>query len=168
MIVDPLIFNGSHRKFNVASKPMLICVSDLFDDLRIDDFCSIITAGTKILVGEGPSLDRLKSTYEDVHFVSPRCDSRLAHYYANADVLICPNGMQGNPWIIPQAICCGTPIAARSHYLTDDLIIKHVTGEILDDLSIAIERCLGLERETIEQLGHLLFTKQNNLISHLS
>jgi glycosyltransferase involved in cell wall biosynthesis len=167
MIVDPLIFNGSLRKFNVASKPMLICVSNVCSDLRLDDFCSLVTTGTKILVGEGPYLDHLKNTYSDVHFVPARCDERLAHYYANADVLVCPNGLQGNPRIIPQAICCGTPIATRSHFLIDDLIIKHVTGEIMDDLSAAINRCLDLERDTIEQLGHLLFSRQNNLISHL-
>lgn len=146
---------------------MLICVSEIFEDLRLDDFCSINTTGTKILVGDGPYRSQLSSKYEDVIFVKPKIGSSLAHYYANADVVVCPNGFQGSPRIVAESICCGAPVAARSNVITDDLIIKHVTGEIMEDLSEAIDRCLGLERSTIETLGHILFTKQNNLISHL-
>ncbi len=167
MIVNPEIFNSSSRSYNLASKPMLICVSDALHDLRLDDFCEIKTTGTKILVGDGPYLKDLKLKYDDVIFVKPKCGLNLAHYYANADVVVCPNGSQGTARIIAEATCCGTPVAARSHVMTDDLIIRHVTGEIQYNLQSAISMCLELDRATIEQLGHILFTKQNNLISHL-
>lgn len=167
MIVDPGIFNSSSRKKHVASKPMLVCISDALENLRIDDFCAINTPGTKIFVGDGPYLPILKARYGDVIFVKPKCGVSLAHYYANADVVICPNGLQGSPRTIAEAICCGSPVAARPNEITDDLIIKHVTGEICDNLYQAIESCLAMERTTIEQIGHILFTKENNLISHL-
>jgi glycosyltransferase involved in cell wall biosynthesis len=168
MIIDSRVFNSSSRRSTVASKPMLVCVSDVEHGLKLDDFCSIHTTGTKILVGNGPYLPELSSRYDDVIFVPDKSSESLAHYYANADVVICPNGSQGRCRIIAESICCGTPIAARSHVMTDDLIIRHVTGEISDDLQEAITLCLGMDRQMIEQLGHILFTKQNKLISHLS
>jgi glycosyltransferase involved in cell wall biosynthesis len=168
MIINSLVFNSSSRRSTVASKPMLVCVSDIERDFRLDDFCSIQTSGTKILVGNGPYLQELSSRYNDVIFVPNKASESLAHYYANADVLICPNGSQGRSSIIAESICCGTPIAARSHVMTDGMIIRHVTGEILDDLPAAIELCLNMDRYVIEQLGHILFAKQNKLISHRS
>jgi hypothetical protein len=144
-----------------------VCVSDIQEDLKLEDFCSINTSGTKILVGSGPYLTNLMARYTDVIYVNQKEGQSLAHYYANADVIVCPNGFQGHPKIVAEAACCGTPVAARSHHITDDLIIKHVTGEISPDLSQSIHQCLNFERSTIEQIGHLLFTKQNNLISHL-
>lgn len=168
MLVDPSVFNSSSRRPTVASKPMLVCVSAIEPEMRLEDFCSFRTDGTKIVVGTGSQLDELRVKYPDVHFVGEKCQERLAHYYANADVLVCPNGFQGRCSILAQSVCCGTPIAARSHVMTDDLIIKHVTGEIIDDLYLAVQRCLDLERSTVEQIGHIIFTKNNNLISQLS
>jgi glycosyltransferase involved in cell wall biosynthesis len=168
MIINSLVFNSSSRRSTVASKPILVCVSDVERDFKLDDFCSIQTSGTKILVGNGPYLRELSTKYDDVIFVPDKAFESLAHYYANADVLICPNGSQGRSSIIAEAICCGTPIAARSHVITDSMIIRHVTGEILDDLPAAIDLCLNMDRRVIEQLGHILFTKQNKLISHRS
>lgn len=121
-----------------------------------------------MVVGDGSDLGRLRSSYNDVHFVPMKQDLRLAHYYANADVIVCPNGLQGTASIVAQAACCGAPVAARSHVMTDDLIIKHVTGEISDDIEFAIRMCLAMDRGMIEQLAHILFTRSNNLISHLS
>lgn len=167
MIVNPNIFNSSCRRQTVASLPILVCVSDIKEDLKLEDFCSIKTTGTKILVGTGLYLSHLMATYTDVIYVNQKEGLSLAHYYANADVVVCPNGFQGHPRIVAEAACCGTPVATRSHHITDDLIIKHVTGEISPDLLQSINQCLSFERSTIEQIGHLLFTKQNNLISHL-
>lgn len=168
MIVNPGVFNSSTRRCTVASKPILVCVSPLEPSMRLDDFCSVKTTGTKMVVGDGPDHARLSSMYTDVHFVPMKNEQSLAHYYSNADVVVCPNGLQGSACFVAQAACCGTPVAARPHAITDDLIIKHVTGEICDDIRSAIELCLKLDREMIEQLAHILFTRNNNLISHLS
>lgn len=168
MVIDPQLFNSSSRRPTLASKPMLICVSALEPGLRLEDFCAFETLGTKIMVGAGSLLDDLRSRYPDVHFVGEKCLQSLVHYYANADVLVCPNGFQGRSVIAAQSICCGTPVAARPHPLTDNLITEHVTGEIADDLHAAVERCLCLERHMIEQIGHIIFSSQNNLISQLA
>ena len=167
MKIDRAVFNSSSRRCTVASKPILVCVSDIESNLRLEDFCTLVTTGTKIVVGTGSMIDDFSRLYTDVHFVGCKQHQRLAHYYANADVVVCPNGMQGAGDTIPESICCGTPVASRSHILTDNLIIPHITGEIGEDLSAAISRCMMLDRSTVEDMGHFLFSRSEHLINQL-
>lgn len=165
MLVDQLIFNSSSRRPTLASKPILLCISIIEPNMKLEDFCSFPTNGTKMVVGTGSFMEHLRCVYQDVHFVGNKPEASIAHYYANADVLVCPNGCQGLEGIIQRASCCGTPVAARSHAMTDGLIIDHVTGMVSDDLCKAIDGCLALDRDMIEQIGHTFFAGQNNLIS---
>ena len=99
-VVDKTVFNPTSRKFLVATKPILVCVAEVRADSNLDAFCSLCTQGTKLLVGDGPYLDSLKSRYSDVHFVGNKSGTSLAHYYANADVVVLPNFFTINNYFI--------------------------------------------------------------------
>ena len=144
-LIDKSIFNSSHRRFLIASKPILLCVSYITSDNRLDDFCSLNTSGTKLLVGNGPYLDDLKRKYNDVIFVGIKSGVSLAHYYANSDVVVCP--VQSMIQLEP--IACGTPIATYPT-IDNELVIVGKNCEIDNNLNIAIEKALKLDRNIVE------------------
>ena len=149
--VDHDTFNTSHRKPTLAGKPVLLCVSRASPEKGLDDFCSIKTSGTKILVGDGPYLETLKSKYPDVIFAGYKKGSSLAHYYANADVFVFPSRSDTFGLVMLESMACGTPVAAYPVTGPIDIITPGVDGCMDDDLSKAIHACLGLDRKMVEE-----------------
>lgn len=149
--VDRSVFNPSSRKPNVASKPILLCVSRASVEKGLDDFCSINTNGTKILVGDGPYLSELKKKYPDVIFTGYKHGESLAHYYANADVFVFPSRTDTFGVVMLEAIACGTPVAAYPVTGPLDIITHGVNGYLGESLSESIVRCKSLDRNKVEE-----------------
>jgi len=149
--VDSTSFNPSCRCSNVATKPIMLCVSRASYEKGLDDFCSLDIPGTKILVGDGPYLSELKLKYSDVIFTGYKHGHRLCHYYANADVFVFPSKSDTFGVVMLESIACGTPVAAYPVTGPIDVVISGVNGELHDDLKIAIERALRLDRTTVEE-----------------
>jgi len=149
--VDRSIFNPSSRRTNLASKPILLCVSRASAEKGLDEFCRIETPGTKILVGDGPYLDELKRKYPDVIFAGYKHGESLAHYYSNADVFVFPSKTDTFGVVMLEAIACGTPVAAYPVTGPIDVITPGINGYLSSDLSDAIEQCLTLDRHKIAE-----------------
>jgi glycosyltransferase involved in cell wall biosynthesis len=147
--VDRTLFNPSSRKNNLASKPVLLCVSRASKEKGLDEFCALKTSGTKILVGDGPYLDELKRKYPDVIFAGYKHGASLAHYYANADVFVFPSKTDTFGVVMLESISCGTPVAAYPVTGPLDVISSGINGYLADDLSVCIEKCLDLNREDV-------------------
>jgi glycosyltransferase involved in cell wall biosynthesis len=168
--INKAIFNPSSRKFNLATKPILVCVGDVTHNSNFDAFCSIPTYGTKLLVGYGPYLENLKSRYTDVIYVGQKTGASLAHYYANADVVVVPNFFTIDRKIIFESNACGTPVAGYPVSFLLDAIIQGKTGYMSWDLCMAISKCLEIDRnavfaESISQ-DNLFFDSTTSLIEH--
>lgn len=146
--VNSSIFNSTTRKTNVAKKPVLVCVSRASVEKGLDDFCSISTSGTKILVGDGPYLPELKEKYKDVIFVGYKKGESLSHYYANADVFVFPSKTDTFGVVMLEAISCGTPVAAYPVTGPIDIIEPNINGYLHEDLLVAIEKCITICRNT--------------------
>jgi len=149
--VDNTIFNPSSRKKNLATKPVLVCVSRVSKEKNLDAFCELKTTGTKILVGDGPYLEELKKKYPDVIYTGYKSGESLAHYYANADVFVFPSKSDTFGVVMLEAIACGTPVAAYPVTGPIDVITDGVNGYLNTDLTVAIEQCLKLDRHIVEQ-----------------
>lgn len=152
--IDRTIFNSSSRKPTLATKPILLCVSEVESNLGLEDFCSIETVGTKILVGDGPYLPQLKEQFQDVIFTGCKTGPSLAHYYANADVLVYTVKNNTISYSLFESIACGTPIACYPTESNLNFINQNVNGELDDNLSYAIGRCLGLNRLLVEKSSY--------------
>jgi len=50
-----------------------------------------------------------------------------------------------------EAMACGTPVAAYPADGPLDVIDSGITGFMDDDLKIAVDRCLGLNRDVVEK-----------------
>jgi glycosyltransferase involved in cell wall biosynthesis len=149
--VDTTIFNNSRRKTNQATKPILLCVSRASIEKGLDDFCSLKTVGTKILVGDGPYLAELKKKYSDVIFTGFKHGDSLAEYYANADVFVFPSKTDTFGVVMLEAIACGTPIAAYPVTGPSDIVVNGVNGYMNDNLETAIKYALTCNRDVVNE-----------------
>lgn len=147
------------RQFNLDSKigkmniprPVLLCVSRASQEKGLDDFCKLKTIGSKILIGDGPYLDELKSKYSDVRFLGYKHGTVLAHFYANADVFVFPSKTDTFGIVMLEANACGTPIAAYPVVGSIDVVIEGLNGSLDNDLSVAVQRAIKCDRPTIAE-----------------
>ena len=148
--VDHEIFNPSSRcKLMLASRPVLVCVSRVSIEKGLDDFCGLKTTGTKILVGDGPYLEKLKEKYKDVIYVGFKHGKNLAHYFANADVMVFPSRTDTFGVVMLEAMACGTPIAAYPVTGPIDVIEEGINGSMNENLPTAISNALKLDRNIV-------------------
>jgi glycosyltransferase involved in cell wall biosynthesis len=117
---------------------------------NLDDFCELdYPNAVKIMVGDGPYRKELEKKYPDVHFVGFKTGKDLAMYYAMADVFVFPSRWETFGIVMIEAMACGTPVAAYPAPGPMDVIREGKTGFMEKDLSTAVYRCLGLDRDKV-------------------
>ena len=150
--VDRTLFTPSRRRDDSQfNRPLMLCVSRASKEKGLDDFCQIRLPGTKMLVGDGPYLDELKSRYPDVIFEGYKHGEELAEYYANADVLVFPSKTDTFGVVMLEGLASGTPIAAYPVTGPIDVIEVGVNGAMHDDLAQAVIAALayGYDRAAV-------------------
>lgn len=147
--VDRDIFYPDYQPTQ-CSKPLLVCVSRVSKEKNLEAFFELdYPNATKIMVGDGPMLETYKQQYTDVHFVGAKRGSELAHYYQNADCFVFPSRWDTFGLVMIEAMACGTPVAAYPVQGPLDVIDQNETGIMDEDLAIAVEKCLYLDREQV-------------------
>lgn len=148
--VDRDIFNPSYRTETVVNHPILVCVSRVSKEKNLDAFCELdYPNAVKIMVGDGPYRKELEKKYPDVYFVGFKTGKDLAMYYAMADVFVFPSRWETFGIVMIEAMACGTPVAAYPAPGPMDVIQEGRTGFMEKDLSTAVYRCLGLDRDKV-------------------
>jgi glycosyltransferase involved in cell wall biosynthesis len=147
--VDRTLFSPDRRTIDRPAKPILLCVSRASREKGLDDFCSLTVEGTKILVGDGPYLDELKSRYPDVIFTGYKSGESLADYYANADVFVFPSTTDTFGVVMLEAISSGTPIAAYPVTGPVDVVEEGINGSLDIDLHNAVIKALACDRNRV-------------------
>jgi glycosyltransferase involved in cell wall biosynthesis len=146
--VDRDIFRPGQREPN--PKYVLVCVSRVSKEKNLEDFFKLDYPGAhKIMVGDGPMLEKYKKQYPDVEFVGFKTGYDLAHYYQMADVFVFPSQWETFGIVMIEAMACGTPVAAYPCQGPEDVVEPGVTGFMEENLSTAVHRCLGLNRDTV-------------------
>jgi glycosyltransferase involved in cell wall biosynthesis len=149
--VDRTIFNSSHRGETVAGRPILLSVGRVSVEKGLDDFCRLnIPGATKIVVGDGPYRRDLERRYPDIHFAGAKKGISLARYYAQADVFVFPSRADTFGVVNIEALACGTPVAAYPVPGPIDIVEPGLTGFLNDNLRLAVEQCLTLNRTDVE------------------
>jgi glycosyltransferase involved in cell wall biosynthesis len=147
--VDRKIFNPGQRN-REDDRTVLLCVSRVSKEKNLDDFCKLdYPKSRKIMVGDGPDRDRLEKLYPDVEFVGFKTGLELAHYYANADVFVFPSRWETFGIVMIEAMACGTPVAAYPVQGPMDVVDEGITGCMNEDLTMAIDSCLKINRGTV-------------------
>ena len=148
--VDRTIFNSESRTKLHCGRPFLLCVTRVSHEKGLDDFCKLdYPRATKIIVGDGPYRKELEAKYPDVIFTGVKRGKSLAEFYANADVFVFPSRTDTFGVVMIESMACGTPVAAYPVTGPLDVIEQSVTGYMDNDLALAINKCLELDREQV-------------------
>ena len=67
--------------------------------------------GSKVVVGDGPALEKLARRYPNVSFMGAKHGVELASCYAAADVFVFPSRTDTFGLVNIEALACGVPVA---------------------------------------------------------
>jgi glycosyltransferase involved in cell wall biosynthesis len=136
-------------------RPILLNVGRVAPEKNIEAFLELEIDGSKVVVGGGPALDRLREEYPDVLFLGPKHGAELASVYAGADVFVFPSRTDTFGLVNIEALACGLPVAAYPVPGPADIVGpgergihggKARIGALDEDLATAIRRALTADR----------------------
>ena len=144
--VDPEIFTPN---LIGPSEPIFLNVGRVSVEKGLETFYKMDLPGRKIQVGEGPELKKYQQKYPDVDFVGAKKGKELAEYYRNASVMVFPSKTDTFGVVIIESMRCGTPVAAYPVTGPIDIIENGKNGEMADDLSVAVKKCMLIDRKMV-------------------
>ena len=136
-------------------RPILLNVGRVAREKNIEAFLDLDVAGSKVVVGGGPALDKLKAAYPDVRFLGPMHGAELASAYTAADVFVFPSRTDTFGLVNIEALACGLPVAAYPVPGPADILGpdergihggKRRIGALDEDLAQAVARALTADR----------------------
>jgi glycosyltransferase involved in cell wall biosynthesis len=145
----------AHPALADLPRPILLNVGRVAVEKNITAFLSLVTAGTKVVVGDGPALGELKARFPETHFLGPLHGAELASAYAGADVFVFPSRTDTFGLVNIEALACGVPVAAFPVPGPGDILGKDgrgihggtaSIGALDEDLGRAIVRALVADR----------------------
>jgi len=145
--VDPAKFDPSHRHEDIGFKrPIFLSVGRVAMEKNLPAFLDLDLPGSKLVVGEGPQLDRLKRKYPDVHFLGRIENGALARLYASADVFVFPSRTDTFGLVLLEALASGLPVAAFPVPGPLDVVGGTSVGVLNEDLRSAALAALDISR----------------------
>lgn len=112
--VDLSLFSprhAPHPAYANLTRPIMLCVGRVAVEKNIETFLKAPVPGTKVVVGDGPALERLKRDYPQVTFLGALHGDELAAAYAGADVLAFPSLTDTFGLVMVEALASGVPVA---------------------------------------------------------
>jgi glycosyltransferase involved in cell wall biosynthesis len=154
-------------------RPVFASIGRIAPEKNLEAFLRLDLPGTKLVVGDGPDLARLKARYPAVAFLGQRTGVALAESYACADVFVFPSRTDTFGLVLLEAIASGVPVAAFPVPGPLDVIGATGAGVLSEDLHAAAlgalamgridpdtclsgftwDRCVDLFEETIVEIG---------------
>jgi glycosyltransferase involved in cell wall biosynthesis len=131
--------------FFALPRPIQLYVGRVAVEKNVEAFLANRHRGSKVVVGDGPALARLKALFPTAHFLGRQNGQALAACYAGADVLVFPSRTDTFGLVMIEALACGTPVAAYPVPGPLDVLTPEsgCMAEILED---AIAGALALDR----------------------
>lgn len=135
---------GDSSLFPDVMRPIALYVGRVAIEKNIAAFLSMEWVGSKVVVGDGPSLNALKKKFPDVIFTGRKTGAELAEHYRAADVFVFPSRTDTFGIVLVEALACGLPVAAYNVFGPRDIITQSFLGVLDDDLAQAARRALEL------------------------
>jgi glycosyltransferase involved in cell wall biosynthesis len=127
-------------------RPVMLYVGRVAVEKNLDGYLKLDVPGTKLVIGEGPELARLRARYPQAHFLGVKPPEELARFYSASDVFVFPSLTDTFGLVLLESIACGTPVAAYPVPGPVDVVKPGVTGVLDTDLERAVEQALLLDR----------------------
>ncbi|MGF7162069.1 glycosyltransferase involved in cell wall biosynthesis [Rhodoligotrophos appendicifer] len=144
--VDHTLFHPGRRIQLDLPGPIALYVGRVAVEKGIEAFLSLDFKGTKMVVGDGPALARLKAQHPDAVFTGYRRGEALAEIMASADVFVFPSRTDTFGLVMLEAMASGLPVAAFPVTGPIDIVEDGVSGALDEDLGQAITRALTCRR----------------------
>jgi glycosyltransferase involved in cell wall biosynthesis len=164
--IDQWIFRPEgdlHPAMVDLPRPIMLNVGRVAPEKNIEAFLAEPCAGTKVVVGDGPSLSELRLRYPDVLFLGALSGEELASAYRTADCFVFPSRTDTFGLVVIEALACGTPVAAYPVAGPLDIIgadgrgadgdLPTPVGALDEDLGAAIGRALQVDRSDAAAAG---------------
>jgi glycosyltransferase involved in cell wall biosynthesis len=145
--VDTQLFKPDAKADLAGERPISMYVGRVAVEKNLDAYLSAGIPGTKYVVGGGPDLEVLTQRYPAARFVGYKFGAELAQYLAAADVFVFPSRTDTFGLVMLEAMACGTPVAAYPVTGPIDVVRQGFSGALDEDLSIAVEGALRLDRQ---------------------
>lgn len=127
--------------------PVWLYVGRIVLEKNLHHFLELDLPGTKVLVGDGPELGRLRRAYPSAVWKGYLYGDELAAHYASADCFVFPSRTDTFGNVILEALASGLPVAATPSPGPLDLVEEGVNGALDDNLAAACHRALKCEPE---------------------
>jgi len=144
--VDTALFHPDKRGKADYPAPIFLYVGRVAVEKNIRAFLDLELPGTKLVVGGGPSLEKLKAEYPDAVFTGPRQGEELARTFASADVFVFPSRTDTFGLVLLEALASGTPVAAFPVTGPIDVIGTAPVGVLDENLRSAALEALQVDR----------------------
>ncbi len=128
-------------------RPIFICVGRVSVEKNIKAFLELDLPGTKVVVGDGPSLAPLRARFPDAVFTGNKEGRELTAHYTAADVFVFPSLTDTWGLVQMEALACGVPVAAFPVMGPIDVIADSGTGALDWDLAKASLAALDIPRD---------------------
>jgi len=115
-------------------RPIFINVGRVAVEKNIEAFLDLDLPGSKVVVGDGPMLSRLRQEYPEVLFTGEKRGEELAGHYASADVFVFPSRTDTFGLVLLEALACGVPVAAYPVMGPREVIADSGVGILDDDI----------------------------------
>lgn len=135
------------RELRGLPGPIMLYVGRVAVEKNLEHFLRLELPGTKLIIGDGPELPALRSRYPQALFLGTRPLDILGQYYSASDVFVFPSLTDTFGLVLLESIACGTPVAAFPVPGPIDVLRPGLTGEMHQDLRVAVQRALKLDRQ---------------------
>jgi glycosyltransferase involved in cell wall biosynthesis len=137
---------AAHPLLAGLPRPIMASVGRVAVEKNIAAFLRLELPGTKLVVGDGPQLAELRARYPAAVYTGFRGGEELAQLLSGSDVMVFPSLTDTFGLAMIEAQACGAPVAAFPVPGPLDVIDPGVTGAMHEDLAVAINSALRLER----------------------
>lgn len=145
--VDTDRFKPRDKDFLTYPRPISMFVGRVAVEKSIEDFLALSVPGTKVVVGDGPQLKKLKKQFPDVVFHGFETGEKLAKTMAEADIFVFPSRTDTFGIVMLDALACGVPVAAYPVQGPLDVLVENQTGCMRENLQDAFYGALKLNGE---------------------
>lgn len=141
--VDLSLFHPGEKKlFKDLPRPIALYVGRVAIEKSIEDFLSMEWVGSKVVVGDGPDLEKLKAQYPHAVFTGVKTGADLAAHYRSTDVFVFPSRTDTFGIVLIEALASGLPVAAYDVTGPKDIITSPILGCLGENLSAAAAEAL--------------------------
>jgi glycosyltransferase involved in cell wall biosynthesis len=145
--VDTERFKPRDKEHLPYPRPISMFVGRVAVEKSIEDFLALSIPGTKVVVGDGPQMNQLKTQYPEAIFHGFETGEPLAKTMAAADVFVFPSRTDTFGIVMLDALACGLPVAAYPVQGPLDVLIENKTGCLRENLQEAFYGALKLNSE---------------------